>query len=422
MTHDPRPTTRLAWFSPFRPSRSGVAAYSAELLSRLGGEFIIDPYPEPSAHDFVYRMQRTPYDLVVYQMGNSRAHDYIWGYLVRYPGLVVLHDARLHHARARLLLAQRRFDDYREEFVFNQPQVAVGAAEYAIEGLRGSIYYFWPMRRVIMQTARVVAVHNRWVAGELATQYPDASITTIRMGVPELRPAPDARARLRQSLALHPASVVFAAFGKVTAEKRTETILRALGTLATNGLDVHLLLVGDTSDYPALAVQADALRVRSRVHDVGHVDDAAVADYLAVSDACLCLRWPTAQETSASWLRCLAARRATVISDLAHLADVPADVTLRVDLLDEDDSLLTAMSRLATDSRLRSAIADAGHAYWSEHHALDRMADDYRALLRTAAGCATPSSGTLPRHFTEDYSEPTRRIAERFGVSIDLLD
>jgi glycosyltransferase involved in cell wall biosynthesis len=260
------------------------------------------------------------------------------------------------------------------------------------------------------------------VAGELATQYPDASITTIRMGVPELRPAPDARARLRQSLALHPASVVFAAFGKVTAEKRIETILRALGTLATNGLDVHLLLVGDTSDYPALAVQADTLRVRSRVHDVGHIDDAAVADYLAVSDACLCLRWPTAQETSASWLRCLAARRATVISDLAHLADVPADVTLRVDLLDEDDSLLTAMSRLATDSRLRSAIADAGHAYWSEHHALDRMADDYRALLRTAAGCATPSSGTLPRHFTEDYSEPTRRIAERFGVSIDLLD
>ena len=32
----------------------------------------------------------------------------MWAYLARYPGLVVLHDARLHHARARHLLSRRR--------------------------------------------------------------------------------------------------------------------------------------------------------------------------------------------------------------------------------------------------------------------------------------------------------------------------
>jgi hypothetical protein len=41
------------------------------------------------------------YDLCVYQTGNSRTHEFIWPYLFRWPGLVVLHDARLHHARAR---------------------------------------------------------------------------------------------------------------------------------------------------------------------------------------------------------------------------------------------------------------------------------------------------------------------------------
>jgi hypothetical protein len=59
------------------------------------------------------------------------------------------------------------------------------------------------------------------------------------------------------------------------------------------------------------------------VHVSGYLPDQAIGDYLAASDACLCLRWPTALETSASWLQCLAAARPTVISDLAHLADIP---------------------------------------------------------------------------------------------------
>ena len=56
------------------------------------------------AHDFVWKQQRAPYDLIVYQLGNARWHDYMWAYLVAYPGLVVLHDIRVHHARARHLL------------------------------------------------------------------------------------------------------------------------------------------------------------------------------------------------------------------------------------------------------------------------------------------------------------------------------
>ena len=55
-----------------------------------------------------------PYDLVVYQLGNAACHDYMWGYLFRYPGLVVLHDAQVHQARAQSLLGgwTPRRDDY----------------------------------------------------------------------------------------------------------------------------------------------------------------------------------------------------------------------------------------------------------------------------------------------------------------------
>jgi hypothetical protein len=99
---------RIAWFSPFPPVRTGIAGRSAELVAALAARgFSIDRYPEAAAHDFPWRHRQAPYDLVVYQFGNSSHHDYAWPYALRYPGLVVLHDTRLHHARAALLLRER---------------------------------------------------------------------------------------------------------------------------------------------------------------------------------------------------------------------------------------------------------------------------------------------------------------------------
>ncbi|OLB60633.1 MAG: hypothetical protein AUI11_13015 [Acidobacteria bacterium 13_2_20CM_2_66_4] len=157
----------IAWFSPLPPIRSGVAAYSAELLPHLERTLTIDRFDEARAHDFVWKHRRAPYDLVVYQLGNAPCHDYMWAYLAAYPGLVVLHDARLHHARARCLLSAERADDYRREFWYDHPDAPNGFVEYAVAGLGGPIYYFWSMLRVVMRTARLVAVHNDRVAAEL---------------------------------------------------------------------------------------------------------------------------------------------------------------------------------------------------------------------------------------------------------------
>src|SRR5262245_33121709 len=201
MTNHQPPTT-VAWFSPLPPARSGIAAYSAELLPRLGPPFIVETYPEHAAHDFLWRARRAPYDLVVYQLGNAPYHDYMWAYLAHAPGLVVLHDARLHHARARRLLDQRRFDDYRREFHYDHPDAPADFVEYAVEGLGGTIYYCWSMLRVVMETARTVAVHNERVAADLRAEFPGVPIETLRMGVPRATVSPDARTRMRRQHAI----------------------------------------------------------------------------------------------------------------------------------------------------------------------------------------------------------------------------
>src|SRR5687767_9899653 len=147
---------RIAWFSPLPPVRSGIASYSSDLLLGLASEYEIDLFvdglpiaPELvrerrqlfDAHDFIWKNRARPYNLIVYQLGNATCHDYMWAYMVRYPGLVVLHDGQLHHARARMLLQQRipKRNEYRQEFWFNHPDANPDLAELGAGGLLGSL-------------------------------------------------------------------------------------------------------------------------------------------------------------------------------------------------------------------------------------------------------------------------------------------
>jgi hypothetical protein len=420
---------RLAWFSPLPPARSGIATYSADLVPRLA--HTVDCFTEVSARDFLWKARREPYDLVVYQLGNAPCHDYMWGYLAAFPGLVILHDARLHQARARSLLQQERFDDYRREFWYDHPDASRDFVEYAVAGLGGPIYNYWPMLRCVVRSARLVAVHNPRVADDLRDAFPGAAIEAIHLGTAPLQPGPDARDRVRAALGVPSSAVLFAAFGKITAEKRTGALLRAFDALAGERDEVHLLLAGDASGYPSLEAELSGSAHAPRVHVTGYVADEAIGDYLAAADSCICLRWPTALETSASWIQCLTAAKPTVISDLAHLVDIPAldprggrsahgsaePVTLAVDLLDEDASLLQAMRTLAGEPNVRDALARAGHAYWTAHHTLDVMTADYQWLIAAAAARPAPVVSDLPAHFTNDHSSTVKAILAPFGIS-----
>jgi glycosyltransferase involved in cell wall biosynthesis len=449
---------RLALFSPLAPIRSGISDYTAELLPHLAPRHEIDVYvqddvfrhyPEAEAHgarvcrahDFVSRQVLAPYDLIVYQLGNATCHEYMWPYLMRYPGLVVLHDGQLHHARARALLRRDRKEDYRAEFRYAHPGATPDIAEFVIAGLQGPVYYMWPLVAAVVRRARLVAVHNPRLADELRDAIPDARIETLRMGVSEM---PDVGVSTGNADAA-PERITFAAFGLVTPEKRIPQILRALAAIARVAPGARLRLIGETAPHYDVRADAEAHGVVDRVEITGFVPDDALASELQRCDVCLCLRWPTTRETSASWLRCLAAGKATVINDLTHLVDIPTldprswtvldartaaegaarrlrpedAVAVSIDILDEDHSLELAMRRLATDAGLRASLGRAARRHFEAHHTLPQMAEDYERLLGQAVRLPIPDAAdiALPTHLLDDGSARLRRLLAEIGLT-----
>lgn len=442
---------RLAWFSPLPPVRSGIAAYSEEVLPILRRRFEIDVYDEARAHDFIWKHHQRTYDLIIHQLGNSLSHAYQWAYLTRYPGLTLLHDGQLHQSRALHLLQHDRAADYRAELRFNHPEAPPGLSELIVSGLGGTLYYLWPMLRTVIAASRAIAVHDQHLAGTLRERFPDTAIDVIRMGVRPFSPAAGARTAIRRRHGIPENALVFACYGRVTGEKRIDAVLRALDRLSHSRPDVHLLIVGETSsDYDALAAMPAVPALReTRVTLTGFVADSALDDYLAAADVCICLRWPTAGETSASWLRCLSAGKPTIVTGLVQMAHLPrldprgwllldADggpgmssmplmnaaqraVCVAIDVLDEDRTLQLAMSRLAADRALREQLGEHARDYWLREHTLERMAGDYSDLIDRTAGRPAPKRRELPLHLMGDGTDLARRLVDRLGVSVEFL-
>ena len=447
-----RPMARLAWFSPMPPARSGVAVYSAEVVAALRSShevqiFVDQPVAAAaraagtaeadirSAHDFVPLHALRPYDLTVFQLGNSSAHDFAWPYLYRYPGLAVLHDVHLHHARAAALLRQKRPAAYRDEFREAHPDTPPDLAELAIRGFDSYRYYDWPMTRRVVEVSRLTAVHSAEAAAALRDAHPDAAIERIRLGhgeplTPEARFERGARARV--ALGLDADAVLFGVFGGLTPEKRIPQVLAAFAVTRGYAPGAHLVLVGAPAAHYDVAADIRRHGLSSAVTVTGYVDEEAFTSYLAAVDVSLNLRWPSAREVSGPWVRALSAGAATITTDLWHTAEVPGldprswtvtsigcgpsapePVTVRIDILDEDHSLRLAMRRLATDATLRERLARAGRAWWDAQHAHAAMLADYervitRALTTTAGPC---------RHVPNRAEAWLQTLVEPFGLA-----
>jgi glycosyltransferase involved in cell wall biosynthesis len=171
----------------------------------------------------------------------------------------VLHDGRVHHARAEALLSAGRSNDYVAEFTWSHPTAGPGGANFGLLRLDGPFYYQWPMLRGIVSTSRVVAAHSPGVVRELRADWPDKAIEHIAarrgsaptwIALARERPfGPPTRFRRTRP--------VFGVFGGMTAEKRILEILPAFQSTRAWIPDARLLLAGAAD--PAIGLD-DAIK------------------------------------------------------------------------------------------------------------------------------------------------------------------
>ncbi|MGI8983961.1 MAG: glycosyltransferase [Acidimicrobiales bacterium] len=405
---------RLAVWTPLPPQQTGVADYSVELLGQLRADcdlevFVDGGYLPPidllrrfhvmHSSAFERRQAGAPFDNVLYQLGGSLFHLYIYEALQRHRGVVMLHDLLWSCVLwARAMGGGGGQEAFRLDVEALEDEAALAELDALEERSAGldddareeALWDFlcrYPMLRRIVDCTDAQIVPFPTAADELRRRYPGARPHVVAMGVadPYAAMPRGAAATARARFGVGPATLVLGVYGIVHPFKRIESCIRSLAHLVPAHPDVRLLVVGRALD-PAydqrLRRLAESLGVADHVVITGHVDRDTFDAHLLAADVVLNLRFPFLSQMSATLMRAIAAGKPVVISDHPDWRFLPEEFCVRVAPGAGEVAELTAhLLALAGDPALRERMSSAARAHFIEEGTVEHMAARYCRLL-----------------------------------------
>ncbi len=414
------PRRRIAFFSPLPPLRSGVSDYSARLLEELKRRYKIDLYhdagcvphiglqfPDFGCYDFrVFERNARVlgYHALVYQMGNSPYHGYMYDILLRHPGIVTLHDlciAGFHFWYARQPGADgdahigREFEAFFGEDADEVLRSLTAVAADATGGMAGAcIERGYHLNGRIFERATAVIVHSPWCVEQVRGRFPAhlGKTSVVPFGATALDPSPEERRASRARFDIPHDALVIASLGLIHATKMNVETIEAFAPLAGGVPEAVLIFVGSEIDNGAARRAVMDLGLQHRVRFLGHYP-GDLADLAAVADIGVCLRRPpTNGETSASLIDLLRLGVPTVVSDVGSFSCYP-DSVVRKHRWESGGlaGLTRALRELAEDRPRREALGRSAWHYIRQNHAWSRTAESYEEIIeRTVAQAAGP--------------------------------
>ena len=304
---------KLNWFSPLPPAKTGIADYSFGILPELSSRAEVtlwtdrpgwDPKLEQYAKVRQYQPDRIDWvelnraELSFYNIGNNHLHHAaIWQVSRQSPGIVILHDVRLHDFFESL---------YRGHWRDQAAYLTLIERHYGEEGLRIATEFVsarhgdydfmaqrFSMTGAVLENALGAVVHTKDGFDELKVAHRCPVFYAPLPSAPILKSAKtDGRPPQPYRLII---------FGHIGRNRRLDAVLEALAQLPANlfRLDIY----GEIDDAKTLRQRIQTLGLKEAVRVHGYTPLSELDHALSTSHLAINLRYPTMGEASASQLR-----------------------------------------------------------------------------------------------------------------------
>ncbi len=408
-----RPVSRpkLAFVSPLPPERTGIANYSAELLSELLRYYDIDVIVEQEAittpwikENCLVRTARWfsnhghLYDRVLYQFGNSSYHQHMFDLLRRIPGVVVLHDFFLGHITVHMDgIEDQDYSNFLTKTLYHSHGYQAVHARFLADNI-WDMAWKYPCNKTVIDGAQAVIVHSDQ-SKRLAQQWYGDSLADNWSVIPLLRiPArrPDCR-QARNLLDIRLDAFVVSSFGRIGQAKQNQRLLEAwLASPLSKDERCLLIFIGenDTGNYgEELTATILESGLSHRIRITGWVEDLQFRHYLAATDVAVQLRTLSRGETSAAVLDCMSYGLATIVNANGSMADLPKDAVCMLPDEFETTALSTAIEHLWQEATYRNNLGKTARETIRVRHSPRDCADQYFHVIEKYARSAKASCG-----------------------------
>ena len=370
--------TKIAFFSPLPPARTGIADYSAALLDELRKLADVEVFSsKPRQFD------PAVFDVILYQIGNNSHHDFCYETALEHPGVVVVHEANLHHLIADITIKRGDWDAYMR--VLGEeggPQ----ALEYAKRVRALEIppdYEGVPMLRGLMARSKGAIVHSGWVEAEVRSAGFSGPIARIPHGawIPETN-----RHNYRSLLGVDEVTPLIGIFGFLKPYKRIAESLRAFRRLLDVAPDAKMILVGEPHpDFPLQSL-IQSLGLAPNVRALGFQAIKEFVGYLAACDIVLNLRYPTVGENSGTLMRALGLGKAVIVSEVGSFLELPDTICLKAPVdATEETYIYEYLNVLVSRPDVRRALGAEARRWVETECSWPKVARKYAEFLDSVA-------------------------------------
>ena len=398
---------RIAFFTPLNPVPTGISDYSEDLLPHLGKYCEIDVFTndpgmtnETIAQQFhiyshsqfkVVRNERS-YDALLFQIADSSHHVEAYEHLLEHGGLMVLHELNISGVIGAKTLAKGDWVSFLKQMLITEGVRAfISVAAKFLITRQFPRWNDYCMNTAAIRKSDGIIVHNEYmrelVSDMVSSEGLDIPVWKVLHGVPSGDRTRSIDPHMcKERLGLDGYDFVVSSFGAVHESKRIPVVLRSFSRLRQVVPNAIYVLVGSGSLDDLCDIRA--LGLQDRVRMVGYVDMKSFYRYIAASDLCVSLRYPSVGETSGSLLRIMSMAKAVAISDYAQFKEYPDDCCFKIELGEgEEDTLFKRMYEMASNPALRAEYGRNALKYMEENHSLGRAAlGYYRALEQVARG------------------------------------
>jgi glycosyltransferase involved in cell wall biosynthesis/SAM-dependent methyltransferase len=386
---------RVAFFSPLPPVKSGIADYSAAVLDPLSRIACVETFDsQPRNFD------ASAYDAVLYQLGNNPHHIFVYDTAREHPGVVVLHEANLHHLIADATIRRGDWDAYLREVELGAGAEALDFARRHVRTLERGPQYELPLLRSILDRSRALIVHSDAVAAVVREHGFRGPIAKIPHGS---WIADADRMAYRAQLGLNERQPLIGIFGFLKPYKRIAESLRAFRRLIKVVPEARMILVGEAHPELPLASMLHSMNLSAHAR---HIDFAPIEDfngYIAACDIVLNLRYPTVGESSGTLLRALGMGKAVVVSDVGSFSEYPSEICLKAPVdASEEDHIFEYLNLLVSRPEVARELGGRARAWVAQECSWETVAGRYADFLKAVA----EGRATDPVHVPEHLKEP----------------
>lgn len=389
----------LAFISPLPPAKSGIATYSAELISALSKHYIIDviiEQDEKLTDPYIiancnirnvqfFKNNINHYERILYHLGNSAFHGYMFKLLYHYPGVVVLHDFFISGAIAYVDLVTTELSGIWSKELYKSDGWHAVFTRYTTKDLDDVICKY-PCNISVLQNSIGIIVHSSF-SQKLATFFYEKPCGLDWAVIPHLRRPvyniPRKKARRILGIAEH--AFVVCSFGLLGPTKLNHKLLSAwLHSSLLNNKECYLIFVGENSngEYGKnLLKLINNYSIGNRIHITGWVEDEDYKRWLSAADVGVQLRTLARGETSGTVLDCMNYGLATVVNAHGSMAELDDTSVIKLDDEFIESTLIDTLVLLYNDVAYRKKFQTAGIAKIRTSHRPIDCAEKYKNAI-----------------------------------------